>query len=292
MLDQKSQPVVYVVSKVILLLLIRQLPIMMNDDTDTLSDDINKNISDDKLFQDPPPKEDCPLCMQPVPYAIGLCDVGTTYMPCCGKSICEGCVVAAHEAMIEGELNPLCPFCRIRLPRSNDVNRTKLKQCKQRMKLNDASAFYTLGIAYHHAGWGLPVDDEDSMKWLNKAADLGHPDSLYSIANAYYEGQHGVDIDRNKAIQHYKLAAIGGHEKARYNLGVIEENDGNMDKAMKHYMIAAKSGINEALKEVREGYKNGHVTKDEYANTLRAYQASVNEMKSVERDRVLGMRGV
>jgi TPR repeat protein len=266
---------------------------MMNDDTDILSDDINKmSTSDDKLFQDPPPKEDCPLCMQPVPYAIGLCDVGTTYMPCCGKSICEGCVVAAHGAMIEGELNALCPFCRIRLPQSNDVNREKLKQCKQRMKLNDASAFYTLGRAYHHAGWGLPVDDEESMKWLNKAADFGHPDSLYSIANAYYEGQHGVDIDTNKAIQHYKLAAIGGHEKARYNLGVMEENDGNMDKAMKHYMIAAKSGINEALKEVREGYKDGHVTKDEYANTLRAYQVSVNEMKSVERDRVLGMRGV
>ena len=264
---------------------------MMNDDTDTLSDDINKNISDDKLFQDPPPKEDCPLCMQPVPYAIGLCDVGTTYMPCCGKSICEGCVVAAHGAMIEGELNPLCPFCRIRLPNSNNVNRMKLKQCKQRMKLDDASAFYTLGRAYQHAGWGLPVDDEEALKWMKKAADLGHPDAHHIIANAYYEGQHGVDIDMNKAIHHWKLAAIGGHEGARLNLGSMDYNDDNIDRAMKHYIIAAKSGMNEALKEVREGYKDGHVTKDKYANTLRAFQVSVNEMKSVERDRVMGIYG-
>jgi len=266
---------------------------MMNDDTDTLSYDVNNiSISDDKLFQDPPPKEDCPLCMQPVPYAIGLCDVGATYMPCCGKSICEGCVVAAHRSMIKGELNGLCPFCRLRLPKSNDVNRKKLKQCKQRMELDDASAFYTLGRAYLHASWGLPFDDEEAMKWLKKAADLGHPDAHFLIANAYYEGQHGVDIDINKAIHHWKLAAIGGHETARLNLGSMDYNDDNIDRAMKHYMISAKSGYDQALKRVGQGYKDGHVTKDEYASTLRAYQMSVNEMKSVERDRVLGMMGV
>ena len=264
---------------------------MMNDDTNTQSGDINNiSTSDDKLFQDPPPKEDCPLCMQPVPYAIGLCDVGTTYMPCCGKSICEGCVVAAHGAMIERELNALCPFCRLRLPQSSNANRMKLKQCKQRMKLDDASAFYTLGRAYLHASWGLPVDDEEAMKWMKKAADLGHPDAHFSIANAYYGAQLvGLDIDTNKAIHHWKIAAIGGHEIARDNLGIMEAANGNMDKALKHYMISAKLGYDQALKRVGEGYKDGHVTKDEYANTLRA---SVNEMKSVERDRVLGMMGV
>ena len=37
---------------------------MMNDDDDidALSDDINKMSTSDELFQDPPPKEDCPLC--------------------------------------------------------------------------------------------------------------------------------------------------------------------------------------------------------------------------------------
>ena len=52
----------------------------MNDDTDTLSDDINNiRTSDDKLFQDPPPKDDCPLCMQPVPFHPSVCDVGTIH---------------------------------------------------------------------------------------------------------------------------------------------------------------------------------------------------------------------
>ena len=58
----------------------------------------SKAISDEKLFADSPPKEDCPICMLPMPHASGICGVGKTYMPCCGKMLCEGCVM---ESMIE-----------------------------------------------------------------------------------------------------------------------------------------------------------------------------------------------
>jgi len=52
---------------------------------------------------------------------------------------------------------------------------------------------------------------------------------------------------------------------------------------MKHFMIAARAGCDTSLKEVGEGYKVGHVTKDEYARTLRAYQETSIEMKSTQR---------
>ena len=71
----------------------------------------------------------------------------------------------------------------------------------------------------------------------------------------------------NKVIHHWKLAAIGGHEAARYNLGVVTCNN---ELSMRHFIIAARSGYDIALKKVGEGYKAGHVTKDEYANALRA----------------------
>ena len=38
-----------------------------------------------------------------------------------------------------------------------------------------------------------------------------------------------------------------------------------------------------ALKAVGQGYKDGFVTKDDYASTLRAYRDAVAEMKSVQR---------
>jgi len=76
---------------------------------------------------------------------------------------------------------------------------------------------------------------------------------------------------------------MGGHEVARYHLGMMDTVIDKMERAMKHFMIAASSGYDKALKKVGEGYKAGHVTKDEYASTLRAYQDSQNEMKSVQR---------
>ena len=37
--------------------------------------------------------------------------------------------------------------------------------------------------------------------------------------------------------------------------------------------------------KVKEGFMDGMVTKDEYANTLRAYQSRQDEMKSDDRDK-------
>ena len=50
-----------------------------------------------------------------------------------------------------------------------------------------------------------------------------------------------------------------------------------------HWMIAAKSGYDDALKEVGKGYKHGLVTKDEFAIALRAHKDSQDEMKSTQR---------
>ena len=72
---------------------------------------------------------------------------------------------------------------------------------------------------------------------------------------------------------------------ARHNLGTIEMSNGDINRAMKHFMIAAKSGLEKSLKMVGEGYKGGFVTKDEYTSTLRAHQVSVDEMKSEQRTR-------
>ena len=99
---------------------------------------------------------------------------------------------------------------------------------------------------------------------------------------AYLEG-NGTEKGIEKAFHHWKLAAIGGHEAARHNIGVMETNNGNINRATKHCIISARDGYDESLKKVGKGYKEGHVTKDNYASTLRAYQVSVDEMKSEQR---------
>mmetsp|Transcript_24358 Transcript_24358/g.52525 ORF Transcript_24358/g.52525 Transcript_24358/m.52525 type:complete len:94 (-) Transcript_24358:85-366(-) len=84
-------------------------------------------------------------------------------------------------------------------------------------------------------------------------------------------------------MHHFGLAAMGGHETARHDLGMLEKKLGKMNRAMKHFMIAASAGNDESLKMIGEGYKGGHVTKDEYEKTLHAYKDSEDEMKSDQR---------
>ena len=98
-------------------------------------------------------------------------------------------------------------------------------------------------------------------------------------------------MDKKKAKHFYELAAMNGDVVARYNLGCMEGMAGNHHRAYKHYIIAAKAGYKPSLDNMKVGYKRGIVTKDEYANTLRAYQERQNEMKSDDRDNSYSVKG-
>ena len=52
-----------------------------------------------------------------------------------------------------------------------------------------------------------------------------------------------------------------------------------------HFILAAVAGCKESLDVVKKGFMKGVVTKDGYANTLRAYQERYNEMKSDDRNK-------
>ena len=52
--------------------------------------EIQAALHDVELFKRPPQKEDCPICMLPLPSL----STGSKYSSCCGKIICGGCVLA------------------------------------------------------------------------------------------------------------------------------------------------------------------------------------------------------
>ena len=99
-----------------------------------------------------------------------------------------------------------------------------------------------------------------------------------------------MTIDKKKARHYYELAAMNGSIKARHNLGANEYDAGNCHRAFKHFIIAASAGNKPSLDAVKEGYMHGLVTKEEYANTLREYQKSQDEMTSEARDKALAAR--
>ena len=64
----------------------------------------------------------------------------------------------------------------------------------------------------------------------------------------------------------------------------MEADAGNIGRAMEHFILAARAGHKNSLDKVKKGFMNHLVTKNEYANTLRAYQTRYDEIKSDDRD--------
>ena len=129
----------------------------------------------------------------------------------------------------------------------------------------------------------MQPDFSKALELWQRAGDLGSSIAYYSIGCAYKYGR-GVESDEEKARHFWERAAMSGNILSRHNLGILEENSGNMDRAFKHYVISAGLGYNKSLEEIKELYNNGYATKDDYETALRARQAYVAEVRSSQRD--------
>ncbi len=112
---------------------------------------------------------------------------------------------------------------------------------------------------------------------------MGDAGAHSQLGRMYYEGK-GMEKDEEKAAYHFEKAAMGGDPGARHNLACIEEDNGNMERAVKHLIIAAKLGYDKSTKELWNAFKFGHITKEDLDATLRSHQAAVDETKSEQRD--------
>jgi len=148
----------------------------------------------------------------------------------------------------------------------------------KRVELNDPVATLQMGIRHNKAG-----DYDGAFRFLNKAASLGDAGAHFSLALFYHEGK-GVEKDGKKELHHLEQAVIGGHPRARYNLGRIEEKNGRMGRAVKHWIIAAKLGFDGSLEILKDAFGKGLVSKEDFAAALRAHQAAVDATKSPQRE--------
>ena len=94
-----------------------------------------------------------------------------------------------------------------------------------------------------------------------------------------------MEEDKKKAKHFYELAAMNGNLSARHNLGCMEIEADNHNRAYKHFILSARAGDKKSLDVVKTGFMHGIVTKDEYANTLRAHQKIQDDVKSDDRDK-------
>lgn len=117
-----------------------------------------------------------------------------------------------------------------------------------------------------------------------EAAELGSLKALCALGNAHLNGLGGLAIDRAKGFEFWETASRKGHAYSRHNLGTSELQLGNCDRAARHFVIAAKLGVKVSLDAIKDMFKRGDATKDQYAEALKGYQAAMEEMKSHDRE--------
>ena len=229
-------------------------------------------LYEEALFRDPPPPEDCPICMLPLPL-----DAEKYFFKlCCGKVLCFGCIVSMtiEETRKGKKKEHLCPYCRS--PHSDEG---QVEQYKNLMEKGNAMAFFESGCYYARGTNGMRQDWVKANELWLKAGELGSAEAYLNLGNSYYHVR-GVEIDKKKAKHFYELSAMAGNAQARHQLGTLEGQAGNLQRAKKHYILAARAGYTPSLDSVKQGFMAGLITKHEYENTLRAHQKRRDELKS------------
>ena len=255
-------------------------------------------LRDEALFKDPPAKEDCPICFLPMNIQLICCvslppatitsvpindfailnveladEPMEEYYPCCGKSVCKGCMYS----FCESENDDKCPFCNS--DRGSKTDEERVGEVMKRVEANDARAIYMLANSYQHGFNGSQQDHAKAMELYARSAELGHDEAHCQRGKLfYYKG------DLKKAKFHYEAAAMAGHEIARCDLGIMESNSGNTERAIKHWSIAASAGEYQAMHTLIKEFEGGFVSRDAIDAILIAYNNACAEMRSEARD--------
>ena len=233
-------------------------------------------LRDELLFKQPQSTHlgDCPICCIPLPIDLEG-KSNNSMMPCCSKTICDGCNYAHQKRQIDERVEKTCPFCRNPNPNSKaEADRILMK----RVEANDPVALREAGNQRNEKG-----DFIGAVEYWRKAAKFGDVVAHHQLSCFYYWGK-GVEKDEEKELYHLEQAAIGGDPDARYHLGTIEGENRRLERARRHFIIAANLGHGESMEKLKEMYQFGMVSKEDFAAALRAHQAAVDAMKSPHRE--------
>jgi uncharacterized protein len=94
---------------------------------------------------------------------------------------------------------------------------TALAEWQPLAEQGDANSQFGLGLLYGQ-GFGVPMDDEQALKWYGLAADQGHAEAQYKLGLMYQNGW-GVEQSDATAFKWMQASAEGGFADAQRALG-------------------------------------------------------------------------
>jgi len=223
-------------------------------------------------------REECPICMIPLP----IDEIEIVFQTCCGKSICCGCI---HKQKMND--NNKCAFC------CQPVPKNIIKALKKLTKRNNVDALIQMVYLYN-SGEEVFQSDTKSLEMRIRAAELGSAKAFSVIGKSYIEGT-AVEVDRSRSLAFYEIAAKKGCIIAHQYLAAFNFENGDYQRCTDHLKVCANAGCQGSMNKLMAYYKTNVskdgltqmqtlLTKEDLAQTLRAFQSSNNEMKSKDRD--------
>lgn len=119
--------------------------------------------------------------------------------------------------------------------------------------MNAGKSLYELAMK-HIYGDGVEEDNEQAVKLLTRAHDMGHVEASYNLGICYHYG-YGTETDLEKAFELYLESAKGGYGKGMevagrfYNRGIYVEK--NRERAEYWLRKAMESSDPDAVVEAR-----------------------------------------
>ena len=211
----------------------------------------------------------------------------TIFWICRGKIICCGCIYDqflvdrkdGHLTIDESSFR-ICPFCR-----NGSTTFDILDREMKLAKVGHPTALFRIGIR-HFDGELLQRDTQEGIKWFRRVAEAGEAEAAFNLGVCYSQGD-GVEQDTDRAMEYLQKAAELGYAQGFAAIGNLLEQKGSIEEGFLNYRKAAICGYcdKELFGVLRDGYKYGYITKEEYAFTLRENQRASNEMKSESREK-------
>jgi hypothetical protein len=120
----------------------------------------------------------------------------------------------------------------------------------------------------------LNSEREVGIDQMKKRVEANDVNALTGLGCCYFSGSHGLRQDWNAAFK------------------LIEYISGNVERAVKHWMISASAGHDRSMTAIQEEFEEGLIQSDAYELTLKAYDDSLAEMGSQVRDDAAALKRV
>lgn len=151
-----------------------------------------------------------------------------------------------------------------------NFNLAKIRELAEK---GDKEAQFRLGLKYEK-GEDLPKNDNEAVKWYEKASNQGNLDARHNLAMKYRDGE-GVNKDLKKAFELGKSAAEMGQSHSQNRLGV-DYLEGvivskNIDESLKWFKKSANNDFSDAKLNLGKFHEYGWGGKVNYLEAFNWY---------------------